>query len=712
MKKRFISTSRKFSFGAIIAMLIVCFITSAITGFFFRIYCLNTFYDGAANELTEFSDTISMFFQSKENELNIFSSTDAVKNADETIHSFVNEVGQIQILAYDKSRVEEEIRKVCKNFASNDSDIAEIYIGTRWGGYATNFDSSMNGGYDPRKRGWYETANTGHGKVMLTDAFASTVGTTVVGITRSVYDKYNEFIGNSSIEVSLDTLTKILNVVDFGENSFLLLLQKDGTILADTSDTKNNFKKVNDLNISGLTELISSGNTKGSVKINGELYYTYFTTNPRTNYKIVAFSPKKTVLGTFMSTFSITILVCILFSLILGGAVSLLTRKTMKPLKKLIVALRNVADNDFTHKIQVKTQDELGNVAEEFNNTMGTLNNTFSNIRHNTSELDQIGNGLAMDMSDISTEISKITDNIVTISKQSESLSVATLQAANSEKEISQNISKLNEGTATQSSCVEVSKKSAHKMFENISDISKSITNTKDAVNSLVNATNIGKANMQKSSEIAQRIADASGSLQEASSVILNVASQTNLLAMNAAIEASHAGSAGQGFAVVADEIRNLAEQSSKQGKVITQTLKDVSQEIASLASSTKNVESSFSEIFNLSENVSRLTENVKSVIGEHERSCKDVLTAIDEIENVTASVKKESDEIFNASKEVSTAMSNMSGIASTLSTKMGQIESGAKSITKSSEAVNDLTKSNKEKISVLSKEINKFKID
>lgn len=194
MRKKFISTSRKFSFGAIIAMLIVCFITTAITGFFFRIYSLENFYTGAKNELAEFSDTISMFFQSKENELNIFASTDAVKNADETIHSFVNEVGQIQILAYEKSPVEEEIRKVCKNFASHDSDIAEIYIGTRWGGYATNFDSSMNGGYDPRKRGWYETANTGHGKVMLTDAFASTVGTTVVGITRSVYDKYNEFI--------------------------------------------------------------------------------------------------------------------------------------------------------------------------------------------------------------------------------------------------------------------------------------------------------------------------------------------------------------------------------------------------------------------------------------------------------------------------------------------------------------------------------------
>ena len=112
-----------------------------------------------------------MFFSSKEVELNVFSDTEEVRNADETIHSFVNEVGPIQILWYEKSPTEAAIRKVCKRFATNDSDIAEIYIGTKWGGYATNFDSSMNGGYDPRKRGWYETATKGNGQVMLTDAF-------------------------------------------------------------------------------------------------------------------------------------------------------------------------------------------------------------------------------------------------------------------------------------------------------------------------------------------------------------------------------------------------------------------------------------------------------------------------------------------------------------------------------------------------------------
>ena len=216
MAKKSITTSAKFSIGAVIIMLLVLAISSVTTSFFFARNCLENFYDTANADLNAFSDSINMFFSAKEVELNVFSESDAVKNADDTIHSFVNEVGNIQILGYEKSPTEEEIRKNCKNFASADKDIAEIYIGTKWGGYATNFDSSMSGGYDPRKRGWYQTATSGNGKVMITDAFASTVGATVVGITRSVYDFNKEFIGNSSIEVSLDTLTQILSTVSLG----------------------------------------------------------------------------------------------------------------------------------------------------------------------------------------------------------------------------------------------------------------------------------------------------------------------------------------------------------------------------------------------------------------------------------------------------------------------------------------------------------------
>ncbi|MCR4579970.1 MAG: methyl-accepting chemotaxis protein [Treponema sp.] len=711
MKKN-ISTSTKVSLGAIVVMLIVVAVSSVTTGIFFSKNSIETFYSTAGMELSEFSDTIDMFFSAKKVELNVFSETDAVKSADDTIHSFVNEKGTIQILGYEKSPTEAEIRKVCKNFASNDVDIAEIYLGTKWGGYATNFDSSMSGGYDPRKRGWYATATSGNGKAMITDAFASTVGATVVGITKSVYDFDGNFIGNSSIEVSLDTLTKILGSVRLGEGSFLMMVQKDGTILADTKDSSNNFKNISDLKIDGLKEYLDSKEYSGDISIDGTGYFTQFTVNPLTDYKIVAFCPKDTVLAAFYKTLDITIIVCLIFLLGITVIVFFITRRMMSPLNTIIASLKTVAENDFTHEISVKSHDELGVVADTFNNTLGVLRNTFGVISNNTNELDSIGNGLAQDMNNISNEINKIANNIVSISEQSASLNESVSKTNQSEQEISTAISRLNESSEAQKECVDNSKMSAGRMINNISEISNSIQNTSDAVESLLKATDIGKMNMQKSAEIAQKISEASGSLKEASDVIMNVASKTNLLAMNAAIEASHAGTAGQGFAVVASEIRNLAEQSSKQGNLITQTLTDVFGEIESLTESTKTVEGSFAEIYKLSENVSHLTEAVHSVMGEHEESCQGVLSAINEIETATAVVKKESDGIFNASRNVSDAMLNMSKVATNLSVQMQEMESGARRITESTEAVNGLSQNNKTKISELAGEINKFKIN
>ncbi len=146
MKKHKISISTKFSVSSIIIIIAVVAISAITTRVFFSRNCLENFYGSAASQLSEFSDSITMFFGAKEVELNVFAESDAVKAADDTIHSFVNETGTIQILGYPKSPVEKELRKYCKTYEKNDSDIAEIYIVKKWGSYATNFDSSMSGG--------------------------------------------------------------------------------------------------------------------------------------------------------------------------------------------------------------------------------------------------------------------------------------------------------------------------------------------------------------------------------------------------------------------------------------------------------------------------------------------------------------------------------------------------------------------------------------
>jgi len=694
---------------ASIILVAACLIT--ISSLALRRTSHNNFYETSMVQLGELSDLVTEFFDSKVSLVKMMVSEPAVKNADDTIHSFANESGKIHTRSYQASETEQKIVERCKHIYDNEDYLAEVYLGTKWGGYATCFDGEMSGGYDPRKRGWYQLAMDSKGKLAVSDAFLSTVGSTVVCLTQSVYNDDQDFVGNIGVEITLDTLEKIAGSLDFGGKGYVIMVQKDGTILFDPQHPENQMKTLKDCGIDAYAELSDFSKGSTNVSINNEKYLVSAVTNPKYNYKILAFGAEKLINASLYKTMRYIMIVAAILLIIIANPTFFVLKKTMSPLKRLIEILQKISQNDLTDRIEVKGNDDFSVMGNHFNQTLAGLCDSFGNISNSTNEIGTIGNNLANDMNDITSAIIQISANIDNLQQQTSNQTDNLSKTNDAVNNILSTIDNLNSQTESQASCVEQSNSSAHNMYNNISQISKAVNDTASAIEQLSSATDSGQNSIRASSEITQKINDESGGLMEASNIILSVASQTNLLAMNAAIEASHAGEAGKGFSVVADEIRKLAEQSSRQGKLIENTMKELREDILNLADSSKDVGERFDEIYNLSENVKELSGTVQDVIVEHEGNCKEVLSAIEEISKVTVNVKEGSDLIFHESKTVSDSMKVLNDVTAELMGGMNEMADGAKLITDSSSKINDLTQQNKTKVEDLVDEVNKFKI-
>ena len=720
MSKKRVSLSSKFSIGVAVIILAVVAISSITTGVFFSKNCLENFYVSANTALSEFSDSITLFFNSKELELNVFSDTDEVKNADDTIHSFANETGTIQILGYEKSPVEEEIRKVCKSFAKKDKDIAEIYIGTKWGGYATNFDSSMSGGYDPRKRGWYETANKGNGKVMITDAFASTVGATVVGITKSVYDNSGYFIGNSSIEVSLETLNTILEAVDLGEGSFVMMIQNDGTVLADSGIRKNNFKNVSEVGIPDLANFFSSSQSDGSINVPGGTYDTYLTkkiTNPKTGYQILAFCPKDTVFAPFHKTLNTTIILCVIFAIVVALGTAFATRKVIRPLKTIQSSISENAEQislgkaDLTKRISVKSKNEIGDVAESFNVYSEKLQEIIKSMKQAKTSLSEAGETLNSSTSETMAAITQISSSISNMTGELGSQTESVSQTSQSVSKILGGISSLENLVSVQARAVQGASSAVEQMVGNIGEVNRSVDKMASSFGKLESDAESGAKTQTELQEKISEIENQSKLLSEANSVIASIAEQTNLLAMNAAIEAAHAGEAGKGFAVVADEIRKLSETSSTQSKTIGEQLNRIQNTIGTVVEATQRGVQGYSQLANEIHNTNNLVRQIKAAMTEQQEGSIQITGALHDMNDSSHEVQKASKEISDDSRIIVENIGTLKRETDTMKLSMSEMSASASKINSAGSSLSEISKLMEDSIGRMGKQVDQFEV-
>jgi methyl-accepting chemotaxis protein len=278
--------------------------------------------------------------------------------------------------------------------------------------------------------------------------------------------------------------------------------------------------------------------------------------------------------------------------------------------------------------------------------------------------------------------------------------------------QITANIDRLNENAEQQSASVARASSAIEEMIANIQSVTQTLIKNAERVDELSKSSEIGRSGLHEVAGDIQEIARESEGLMEINALMKNIAGQTNLLSMNAAIEAAHAGEAGKGFAVVADEIRKLAESSSEQSKTIGTVLKKIKNSIDKITRSTGEALSKFEVIDSGVKTVAEQEAGIRDAMEEQTTGSQQLLESAGKVAAVTQLVKSGSEEMFERSKQVIAEGKNLDAATQEIANGMQEIASGVEQIGAAVNRANSISADNKENISSLADEVSRFKLE
>jgi methyl-accepting chemotaxis protein len=547
----------------------------------------------------------------------------------------------------------------------------------------------------------------------------------VVPITNN--KKNDEVVGSLGCVLTIDAIQKIVeNTIKINEEiDKVILYTNQGTIHAHYKPErigKNKFDVDEELGDSrkGIFDAMNSGKV-----YEGKIFDPHLDDNMRfvvkpfqlgdsdTNWSILIGVSESYVLKEIRAITRFTVILAVIAILATAAVIFVVLGYITKPIVTVTDTLKDISqgEGDLTRTIPEKGNDEIADMSRYFNLTLAKIKQMVVSIKEHATVLSDTGNELASNMTETASAINQITATIQNIKGRVINQSASVTQTNATMEQITNNIDRLNGYVEQQAANVTQSSSSIEEMLANIQSVTQTLVKNGESVNDLTSASEIGRRSLQDAADDIHEIARDSEGLLEINRVMNDIASQTNLLSMNAAIEAAHAGDAGRGFAVVANEIRGLAETSGAQSKTISHVLKKIKKSIDKVSESADNTLTRFQVIDSDVKTVSQQEGNIRNAMEEQSQGSQQILEAISQLNEITRQVKDASTEMLEGSHEVIKESKNLEHVTQERAGGINEMASGAQEINTAVHRVNEISAKNRENINTLVREVSMFKV-
>ncbi len=533
----------------------------------------------------------------------------------------------------------------------------------------------------------------------------------------SAYDAGKKKIGFFAGILRLDHLVSMVKSVQLGDRGYLFVLDGNGTVIAHP-DSDRMLKNPAEDSKSGMSAVMKSmmqretgtGIIADSTHTKSEIFYAPVS---GTGWVAAIVIPMAQINRTAFRLGQSVSIECLLIAAILIAATALMFIHALKPLGNLESSIQRIAmgNADLTQRIQETVHNEIGIVVSGFNRFVEKLQLIVGGVKESKIRLSEAGCDLQSSIEDNACAVSQIISDIASVNDEIRKQSVSVSETVETVITVSDNITSLEKMIQDQSAGITQASAAVEEMVGNIGSVNRSVEKMVSSFEELETSTGNGISKQERVSEQIVLISSQSKMLEDANAAIADISGRTNLLAMNAAIEAAHAGSAGRGFSVVADEIRKLSETSAVQSKTIGEKLRKIRDSIGAVVTVSAETTSAFESVAAKIKDTDILVMQIKSAMGEQLGGSKQIGDALHMMNDSTSDVRSASDDMSKGQKAILDGIRQLQDITTSMKEKVTEMSLGAKRISETGTILTGVSNNVNTAIDNIGSQIDQFKV-